>query len=822
MNIILKTTLKNIFGKPLRTLLVVFSIFICTFMALFSFDIMKTSKGLFENMLSEMKGEADLSVSMNHVDTGRLPRDLPDYTPLTIRTFSDSLYKDIEGEYAYVTMDTLTISAVDPKAASDMGYLETDQLATDEVIITDVFSKDYGYSEGDTLTVHDMAKNPVDFKIIKIVEADAKSMLQGGNSAIVNNEAGDILSCNKPVSGYIMLDVKDEASIESSYDELVSIFGKENVSKYTLNDESMNILNQLFSFLFLLFAVTFLLLIFITFSICDRIVGERMSFIGTLRSLGLSSRRTAGILLLENVSYAIFGSIPGTLLYLAIRGPMYDSIFNVSTLGTGPIKLTIPGISPALIIGVILSAILIECLVPLKAVLKALNTSIRDIIFDNRDTAYRMGRGTRIAGIVLAVIAVIMVFFSGNILGATACLIASVMAFAFLFPLILKLVAKLFESFAKKHELESLRLAAIEAVSRKSTVSSGILCATSAAMCIIVYIIAISMMGTYNTETYDCDVVVTCAAKAKNFSFVKHLDDVTDEEFIYHYMDVIGIENEDGYKISVVYGMPDGGFRMYNGISDLPEKIDADSICLEKGWAKRYGYNIGDKITITFDKEGVFPIEKTYTVASLFKIGPYEGLNNPFVISEQEYKNIYHDNPGELLIRSSNPEETAKLMKTYAGSSASDTKTKAEILEKYKKDTEQSMRLYAAIIIIALSMTCIGIINNQIIGFEGRKKECAVMLSTSMSTRTLSGVLFKEILITSLTSATTGCLLGTLLTVLIKRAMDNSEIMAIDITIKPMVILLLWAGMTLLFALTVLFPIKNLRKMKIAEQLKYE
>ena len=32
----------------------------------------------------------------------------------------------------------------------------------------------------------------------------------------------------------------------------------------------------------------------------------------------------------------------------------------------------------------------------------------------------------------------------------------------------------------------------------------------------------------------------------------------------------------------------------------------------------------------------------------------------------------------------------------------------------------------------------------------------------------------------------------------------------------------MWAAMVVLFALTVLFPVKNLRKMKIAEQIKYE
>ena len=820
MNIILKTTLKNTFGKPLRTLLVVFSIFICTFMALFTFDIMKTSTDLIENMLSESRGSADLSVDMKLVDMNRIPEDFPEYSGLIIRDFYESFSSDIKGEYAYVKMDQLTINATDPAEAAAMGYLDTETLGDNEAVVTDSFAKENGYKEGDKFTVHDMAKNPHELTIVKIVEEDAKSILKRGNCATINNTTGDILSCNKPVSGSIMIDIKDENLIDDAYDKLVSIFGKESVGKYSLNEEGKNILDQLFGFLFLLFAITFLLLIFITFSICDRIVGERMSFIGTLRSLGLSSGTTAFVLLLENVTYALFGSIPGTLLYLGIRSPMYASMFNPETMGS--IKFTIPELSPALVIAVILSAILIECLVPLKSVLKALNTSIRDIIFDNRDTAYKMHKPAIIVGIVMAILAVITVFFSKNLLAAAICLIAAVMALAFLFPLILKAVSRVIGKFAKKSGHEKLRLASIEAVSRKSTVGSGVLCATSAAMCVIIYIISTSMMGTYNTESYDCDVVVSCAAKASKLSFVEHLDNVTDTEFVYSHMDYLGIEDENGFKTGVVYGMPEGGFKFYHAIGDLPDTIENGTICLENGWAKRRGYNIGDTINITFDKEGVFPIEKTFTVASFFKIGPYEGLKNPLVVSLHDYKSIYHDNPGELLVRTSTPEETAKLIESYAGSSVSSAKTKQEIIDAYNKDVSSSVMVYNMIIIVALTMTCIGIINNQIIGFEGRKKECSVMLSTSMSNRTLSGILFKEILITSLTSATTGCVLGTLLTIMLKKATESSEILVLNIDIKPNTILTLWILMTALFALTVLFPIRNLRKMKLSEQIKYE
>ena len=46
MNIVFKNSLKNIFGKPLRTLLVVFAIFVCSLCALLCFDLSESITGI--------------------------------------------------------------------------------------------------------------------------------------------------------------------------------------------------------------------------------------------------------------------------------------------------------------------------------------------------------------------------------------------------------------------------------------------------------------------------------------------------------------------------------------------------------------------------------------------------------------------------------------------------------------------------------------------------------------------------------------------------------------------------------------------------------
>jgi ABC-type antimicrobial peptide transport system permease subunit len=824
MNIILKTTLKNTFGKPLRSILVIFSIFVCAFAALFCFDLAQTEKGLVGYMFSSMSGEADIMAYSYTAELSALPEGFPESQTLVVRSFGNPVYVDVPDTYYLVTSDTFTIYGVDAHLAASMGYIKDVIPGDMEIVLTDRYMNDFGIEVGDTISVYDKAGDPVELTVVGMARDDVKNLLFRGYSGAVNNATADILSCGKTVTGAFMINVLDDTQIDAAEEMLKEKFKSENVQRFALTDDMEDMMNELFGLLFILFAVAFLLVIFITFSICERIVSDRMSYIGTLRSLGMSPRGTAGILLLENVMYALLGSVPGVLLYLAIRGPMMSALFDVSTATGMVIELEIPSISKALVIGTILGAIAIECLIPLKAVLKALKMSIRDIIFDNRDTEYKFNRSGIITGCIMTIVALIAALIPGGLFSAAICLIAAVMAVAFLFPIILKAVTNGVFSLSERFGKEKMSLASRESISRKSTVGSGVLCATSVTMCVLVYIIATSMNGMLVSDLYDCDVVVTVAETGmpKHFSFVEHLDGVTETEYIYQKLDYIYLEDVEYEKTAQFFGIPEGGYDMFHALYDLPDVIEDGTIYIEKNWAKNNGYSIGDPLTITFHPSGVFPVREVYTVAGFFKVENYEAMKNNFAISESDFISIYHDEPGYLMVRSDDPEKTRDEIKRYAINYCAESKTVQDIVDDFNDDNAQSERVLGVIIAVAVIMTCIGMISNQIIGFEGRKKECAVMISTSMSRKTLSGILFREMLITSLAASTFGVAVSTLLIVVLKRAFEMAENIYLIIDINPGVILKLWALMTIVFTLTVLFPIRNLKKMKLSEQLKYE
>ena len=819
MNIVFKNSLKNIFGKPLRTLLVVFAIFVCSLCALLCFDLSESITGILTLFYGSVS-RADFIVSSSGSDVSTLPDGFPEADTMTIVGDSEMLYKKIDGEYCYVTTDTLRIMGLDVDEAVDMKFLAPIDLKDGEMFINKAFSDDYGYKVGDKITIHDRADEELELTIGGILPDDTKNPLITGYTGIINLNTSKNVSCGHMSADMLLIDLHDNTGIEEAKDMIEDRYPAAVITDLYLSESDLALVNEMKSVFYLLFAIAFLLVIFVTASICNRIVSERMSYIGTLRSLGMSTSRTGRILLLENVLYALLGSIPATLLYALIRNPLLSFMFNGTDSEGNAVQFDIPAFPVGLVIGVILGAVLIECLIPLRAILKALKTSIRDIIFDNRDTAYRFSRATLVIGIICLVTAVVTFFFRTNMILAILCMLTSVAALAALFPWILKFITALIKKISDKLGRPSMALASVEAISRKSTVGSGVLCATAAAMCVIVYAVSGAMSDNINDIPYDCDVILTASEKDTYYSFIDHMDNVTDTEMVYMTMTEYKL-NDEKISIGNFFAMPDDGFRYFTGFSDLPDKVEPGTIVLDKKYANRKGIKEGDTITLTFNPEGVVPIDRKFTVAKITSVSASTGMDT-FLMNEDEYKVLCYGSPAWILIKTTDPEGTKAALETYAKGAYSKVETISEYIADQKKQNSQQLAVIAAIIIIALGMTAIGMISNQLLGFEGRKKECAVMLSTAMGKGKLSGILFKEVLITSVTASGIGTLVGLLMINVIQKAMASTQSISMSFDVNPLTVFLFFIAMTVVFTGTVLFPIRNLRKMKISEQIKYE
>ena len=817
MNIVLKNSLKNIFGKPFRTLLVVFAIFMCSLCALLCFDLGDSITKVLTTFMGNVS-RADF-ILMARSDVSELPDGFPEADTMIIVGNSEKLYKKIDGEYCYVTTETLRIFGLDTKDAADMEFLPSLDIKDGEVYINKKFADAYGYKEGDKIILHDRAKEEVELTIGGLLPENIKNPLITGYSAVVNLNTSKTLCCGYQDADMLLVDLKDNSKIEEAKKLIEDKYPTASFTDLYLTESDQAMVYELKAVFMLMFVVAFLLVIFVTASICNRIVSERMPYIGTLRSLGMSSARTARILLLENVLYSLFGSVPATILYSFIRLPILNLLFNT---GSDDIKLEFPPYPAALVAAIILGAALIECLIPLRAILKALKTSIRDIIFDNRDTAYRFSKTSLVIGLIALAAAIVTFIFRKNLVVATLCILSSVVALALLFPRILKAVTGLIGKIAEKSGNAAWSLAATETISRKSTVGSGVLSATAAAMCIVVYALAGGLSDSVSGIAYDSDVVMETAQQAKYYTYINHIEGVTDTEMINSSSSTVRIKDDATDSYVKFFSLPDGGYKYFTGVEDLPESLENGSVAITKTLANKYNLKVGDTFNITIGADYLIPMEEEFKVAKIVNTNYYSGGTVVMMISPGDYKKLFNDMPGMILIKCSDPDAVKNTIETYASDSYLKLSTKEELIEELESDNAKTVAVTTAIMAISIGMTAIGMISNQLLGFEGRKKECAVMLSTSMNKRKLSGILLKEVLIASTTASATGTIVGTLMTVVLNAALMSAQTVTMEVNFEPVKMLVFFTVMAAAFTATVLFPIRNLRKMKISEQIKYE
>ena len=156
MNIVFKNSLKNIFCKPLRTLLVVFAIFVCCLCALLCFDLSESITTVLTSYMGNIS-RADFIVIATGSDVSTLPEGFPEADTMTLVGDSEMLYKKIDGEYCYVTTDSLRIFGLNVDEAVDMNFIAPIDLKDDEIYLTTKFAEDFGYKVGDKITIHDRA-----------------------------------------------------------------------------------------------------------------------------------------------------------------------------------------------------------------------------------------------------------------------------------------------------------------------------------------------------------------------------------------------------------------------------------------------------------------------------------------------------------------------------------------------------------------------------------------------------------------------------------------------------------------------------------------
>ena len=820
MRLILKHTIKNIWAHKLRTILLIICIAVCSLTAMMCFDMSSSLDKMVRVMFANMAGTTDLMITTQ----APIEKDFTDGAPEcdVMYLSGGSCYFDrhLDSSISYVRRKNVNIFALDTDQAKKMKLInEKVELGGKKAALSETFAKEYGYKAGDKIVLHGERDIPAEFTVSSV---EKKQGLFDMSSVIVISleDMKDLVITDEPEITMAFIDVKEDSQIKTAEDFFEKKYPTADIENYYDNEELNEEIDSITRIFLVLFAICMLLVIFVTVSVCERMIVDKMSVVGTFRSLGISPRTTTIALLFENILYGLFGSIIGVALYSSIKQPFFDSAFSFSSNGEDFIHPDVPKAKLIVVIGVILGAVLVECLCPIKEVIKAVKTPIRDIIFDTKDTEYRPSRIGTYIGFGLIAVSVVTFFIRGNFWCNMICFVSFIAAVALLFNYVHRFIAKLLEKLFEKLNFPIARLAAVEAGAKKCTVGSSVLCVTAASIAMVLYIFTNSLSAMYNYNVFKSDIIARMnGTKAEYLSYVEDLDGVDNAELVYAGWDKAKIGSEDAELI--VYGWKEGGFDQFNAFKGVPENVGEGEVVLDKALMRKYGYKEGDTVKMTFLAEGFLPVEKELKVIGKIDTDYNAGSGTSVIITEKLYKDIYGDYPYYLLVKGNDPKALKETINDHSGDFLSDISTYEEHEKEMAVQRAPLNMILNLLIFIGVGLTFIGVVSNQLIGLEGRKRECAVMTSVAMPSKKLSKMFLLENFIASFTSLLAAVPVGMLMSYIFMRILEYLELF-IPLEISAGRCLGYAVLLCVVFTLVSLFPIRALKKMDIVSQLKYE
>ena len=820
MSILGRLTKRNITGKPMRSFAIIFALAASAFALLLCIGGRDAPKKQLRKNLLNAYGGAEMQIIDTKRDLNINENDLPKGSKtITFSTLAANA-KSAKGEYA------VKVAWFDPEKAIDFGFLKSGLAPGDGVIISESFAKKAGLNSGDTIDIartvvpqEDAGSSaPVTNELtLKVSSISSEKYFRRSPTTIYMSEEKIRKIGGESVSGRVSsyIDIPDDLDVKAVSGALQRKYPDYIVGEF-MTDEMLDELNNQTMVFVLIFAVILMMTLFLTFSMSKHIANERISTIGTLRSLGGSIPRTSIVLLTESGIYGLIGGLIGSVLF-AIAGR--SAI--ISLFGTIPddwsMKLYMYPVA-------VLFAVVIQIICQTGALVKAVKTPVRDIIFSSRDTAYHMSVKKLIIGAVILAGGIVLGIRAEDIILSIAAIALICIGSVMVLPLLLKGISKVLVKLFGALGMPCAKLAANECSHKKSTVASTQLTFVSLAITIAIFITSMSISQIYNPDIYNMDAVIELSYKTEKVNDFAHMDEIRDCQYLYQ---TFLNARVNGKKKTNVCMVAYDDFRLYTGISELGAEPSEDELYIGEGYARQLGVKTGDTVeirdlgNIIRNKDG----SEEYAVYK-FKV---KGLCNTLyhysksvVVNKKWFRDNISDLVDRLYINLRSPEDldkvTSEAERLFRGA---EIETRSQVIADQEEDSSSIMKVLYSIIGIGCVLALLGAVSNAIIGFEQSRRKYAVLHSVAASRKKLSRLIVLETLISSVTAGALALIMGVLLTSLIETALSSLD-MGVEIIFNVPLIAAFIAVLTAAMLLAAIKPISSLKKMNTAAELKYE
>jgi ABC-type antimicrobial peptide transport system, permease component len=198
-----------------------------------------------------------------------------------------------------------------------------------------------------------------------------------------------------------------------------------------------------------------------------------------------------------------------------------------------------------------------------------------------------------------------------------------------------------------------------------------------------------------------------------------------------------------------------------------------------------------------------------------------EFMSSPtIIISTDLYMEIFTDEPSEIFIHTDDPDTVKEILEDNLAN-GEDVKTNEEIILENEESNQSLIYIILGVIIASVILSLVGISGNQVISFVARKKEYAMLHSCACPMGKIIRMIWIENGLVFGVAGIVAFIMSIPLSMLASKAFVLADL-GIGLTVKPgsllIYIIILWV-ITLMTSLT---PIRGLKKMNTAAEMKYE
>lgn len=831
MSIVFKHILRNIKENKFRSILIIFSLAVSTMVLFLNLTIKDDLFSMYKGVLQGAYQDFDIQISKKSSQEGDTYFDKDSINTENIKI--DNLINLIYASGVFVNNSEnidVTFVGCDKKKMEDGNLCQIversdnyEKKDKNQIIISKKTADKYNLKINDNVKINTI-KGEITYNIAALAATKGYFLMENDSFLIMSDIAyiQDLNGVNNNMINSVIINIKTEQSTKEAVKKMSK--SNEKFDIYSLVDEEAvgEALNQINQLLVIIMVAVIILNFYVIRNIIKLIMSTRMPVVGTFRSIGATKTRMNWILILENIMYGIAGALFGIIFGMLLRKPV-SSIFMNAGDAFDYVSINYK-IKIEYFIFAIGFSICLQLIIAISSIIKAGKKSIKDNIFNTLSTNMKIKKYKIVMGTLLIGGSIILYFINNNynMLYGGLGIIFAITGTVLILPILVFIMSKIL-TYVNKHIFGAAAELGTKTIYKsKITYSSIVLVTVSVSIMMVIYmtIMAISTIFTNAENNCQGDVLISGLEKeAKDYNNIENISGVIEVGYEYYIYDRIKFDDNVDLKETIIYGSDSFG-TMVKGDKTLLENLSDDEILVDEYYANQNNIKKGSYIFISLENLQIN--NRKYKVKGFIDSSNFTTRRNFMFVNLHEFMNTYTKIPASMyLFTDNNPEVLKDTLKVQLAGENVYIQTKNEFIDFQRQQTNSILGMVEAMLGMSVLLSLFGLINNQIIGFIQKKKEYAVLYSTSMSKKQLKIMVLFEVFGTFASGCTIGTLLSLWLCKLLQQVLFAMGI-CVDITIRYKELGIAILAVFLVLSLTAVSPMKKISKIKIIDELKYE